>query len=136
VLADCLEERAPGQFSVVDRTTVPASRRLDGVRELAPAAIVVAFGARDTGLRRLLREVRETSAHVIVVGVGAPTKAWSDELAALARAEPGIEPVDLLVEWPTDDAGQAALATGGALSDQGHARVAAALCDAVLRPPK
>ena len=61
--------------------------------------------------------------------------AWNAVLTAVA-AKDGVRRVDLLTDWPADPAARAGLASGAwALSDQGHARVAAAVCDAVLAKP-
>ncbi|MEQ1501497.1 MAG: hypothetical protein ABMB14_04660, partial [Myxococcota bacterium] len=54
----------------------------------------------------------------------------------VAKAADGVSHVNLLADWPKDGEARAALTVHGwALSDQGHARVAAAVCDAVLTGP-
>ncbi len=165
VLQDCLEERAPGRFSVVDRANGGPVRetfeRGDAVRELDPTVVVVTFGAhaldgvsapsleKDVG--KLIRALRSGDAppRVVLVGVApavasvAADQAKLDEQIAAwnavlttAASKDGVRRVDLLTDWPADPAARAGLASGAwALSDQGHARVAAAVCDAVLAKP-
>jgi hypothetical protein len=173
VLQDCLEERAPGRFSVVDRaapgeTVVSASRRLTGIRELQPLAVVISLGAEELAdenataasfkkdVAKLVKELRVGDAPpiVVLVGIVPPTLAqvsgphgdqakidvrtaeWNAQLAALATDDPGVRVVDLWGDWPKDDGARGALTTAGwVLSDQGHARVAAAICDTVLAVP-
>jgi hypothetical protein len=76
-----------------------------------------------------------------VVGADAATQAGVDErtteanraLAALAAGSEAVEHLDLWADWPREGAARAALTERGwSLSDQGHARVAAAVCDALL----
>lgn len=173
VLADCLEERNPARFTVVDRvvpgeTTATLRERLEPVRELRPSWIVVTLGARElaeegsqpaairgelesivTQLRSKIRKVRP---EVLLIGLVPPVleqiegrdpadQATTDErvvaynalLTELAAATEGVTFVDLWSGWPREPKGRSGLAVGGwSLSDQGHARVAAAVCDAVL----
>ena len=59
-------------------------------------------------------------------------ESWNAAIAA-AAAQPGVAHVDLWKDWPRSGPERAALtADGQRLTDQGHARVAAAVCDAVL----
>ncbi len=146
VLADCLEERAPGQFSVVDRT-IASNHKGVAVAELGAAAIVVALGPDDTPigafrreLGRLIRSLRDAAPQIVLVGIAPPSTgdaaraaAWNAAVASAAQAEPGVRHVDLLADWPVEEAARAALTTDGILSDQGHARIAAAVCDTLLR---
>ncbi|MBW2253808.1 MAG: SGNH/GDSL hydrolase family protein [Deltaproteobacteria bacterium] len=61
------------------------------------------------------------------------TSRWNGELAALAESLPGVTHVDLLQEWPQKADRRGRLTIDGThLSDQGHARVAAMVCDAVV----
>jgi hypothetical protein len=178
VLADCLEERAPQRFTVVDRvaggeTLASARAKLAGARELAPGFVVVALGARElageavdpTALRSeldaFLADLRpkggkKPGPSVLLLSAVPPTlsqvagsdpaqqdkvdgkaAAWNKVLGDVARAGEGIVHVDLLADWPKDTTGRAALTVGGwSLSDQGHARVAAAVCDAMLTAAK
>jgi len=154
VLADCLEERAPGRFSVVDRAAVGETvgslqKRIAGVRELGADAIVLSLrvdegtppAAFRKDLARVLRDLRGSAGRIVLVGVAPPTVAaeplaaeWDAQLAALARSEPDVVHADLVSDWPKDDAGRAALsAARWTHSEQGHARVAAAVCDVLLR---
>lgn len=166
VLQDCLEERQPGRYSVVDRAGAEPIRatfeRGEAVRELAPTVVVVTFGAhaldgmtapsleKDVG--KLIRALRAGDAppQVVLVGVAPAVAAaaadqakldeqiaaWNAVLTTAARDVPGVRRVDLLTDWPADPGARAGLASGAwALSDQGHARVAAAVCDAVLAKP-
>ncbi|MBA2320021.1 MAG: SGNH/GDSL hydrolase family protein [Deltaproteobacteria bacterium] len=154
VLADCLEERSPGNFSVVDRAAVgetvgSVGKRAAGVRELGPAAIVLSLRVEEAtppaafrkDLSRVLRDLRGPDTRIVLVGIAPPTAAsevlaaeWNAQLAALARSEPDVQHADLLADWPKDEPGRAALSSATwTLSDQGHARVAAAVCDVLLR---
>lgn len=164
VLADCLEERAPRRFTVVDRavpgeTIASARTKAASVRELAPAWVVVAVGARELsdpgtdpaslrdGLAALLADLGTKRVKVLLVGLVPPTladparQAAADDrtaeanrvIASVASAASAAH-VDPWADWPRDPAARAAhTAEGGALSDQGHARVAAVVCDALLR---
>lgn len=183
VLADCLEERAPQRFSVVDRavsaeTLVTARKRVPAVRELAPGFVVVTLGAQELAagpvapadlkqLRGQLgdlvsdllgkgrKAVRPTvlllsmvPANLVQVGEGAAADeqvdvhqqevdgriaAWNDALAQVAKGSDAVVHVNLLADWPREAEARARLTEGGwTLSDQGHARVAAAVCDAIL----
>jgi len=61
------------------------------------------------------------------------TSRWNAELASLADSLPGVVHVDLLQEWPREPERREKLTVDGTrLSDQGHARVAAMVCDAVV----
>jgi hypothetical protein len=190
-LADCLEERAPRRYTVVDRlqdgeTLASAQRKYVGadaggeppdpaeaaaLGEVHPALVVVGLGGRElaaeafdvkalrgalggfvTGLRP---KGRKPEATVLLLSAVPPTLAqvegadpalqekldrraadWNGALADLARPGAGLVHVDLLRDWPKDPTSRAALTVNGwSLSDQGHARVAAAVCDAVLALP-
>jgi len=168
-LADCLEERAPGQWSVVDRTVAgdtatTARARVGDVRDLGPALVVVSVGAVELAdpraqpqafkaqLGKLADSLRAPPGlPVMLVGVIPPTlsqvgpdagdqaavdartRTWNQVLAEVASPSADITHLDLWTSWPREGAARAALTTDGVhLSDQGHARVAAAVCDAVL----
>lgn len=165
VLADCLEERAPRAWTVVDRAsdgqTIAATlAKAASVDEIGPRVVVVGLNSREMagpdveiarrqeeigGLVRALRHGR-TPPNVLLVGplplVPGPPPAeeavqlqarateWNQALSAFAAGLEGVRHVDLQAEWPQD---ASALVTAEArLTDQGHARVAAAVCDAVL----
>jgi GDSL-like lipase/acylhydrolase family protein len=175
VLADCLQERAPQRFSVVDRvaageTLATAHDKLAGARELGPDFIVVALGARELAgdplepaklrgeLDSLVADLRQKRIGpgrrptVLLLSAVPPTlsqvagsdpalqvhlderaASWNQVLADEARTGDGVVHVDLLADWPRDGAARSALTVGGwSLSDQGHAKVAAAVCDALL----
>jgi hypothetical protein len=60
--------------------------------------------------------------------------AFDKLLADLAKADPAVVRLDLLADWPKDAEARGALTVGGwSLSDLGHARIAAAVCDAILQ---
>jgi hypothetical protein len=138
VLADCLEERAAGRFSVVDRVAqgqTPAAARatLDGVYALGPKLVLVGLAApraADTSAWRtdvdaLLGALSAKVPAVMLVGVGDGTSAaWSAALADFAKSHP------MVVNVPVG--ADVAVLDGGTLSDQGHARLGAAVCDAVM----
>jgi lysophospholipase L1-like esterase len=194
VLADCLQERAPQRFSVVDRgrpgeTVAGAKERIAGVRELAPAWVVLTLGAPELGdehvdakklgkeLDAVVDELRAKAGpearppNVLLVGTVPPTLSqvapaesapkdgapkegapkddgakqtavdaraagWNKVLASLAAPGQGIVHLDLWSDWPKADEPRAALTVNGwSLSDQGHAKIAASVCDAVLARP-
>lgn len=150
---------APGETVRSARDRVDSVRELTpkvvvlglGARELGASKPDSKSFKRDLG--RLVREIRtvDTPAEVFVVGMIAPTlhqadagdpeeqtrldelaDAWNDALVAFAKAE-GVRHVDLWSSWPRDGGERASLTTGAwELSDQGHARVAAAVCDALV----
>lgn len=174
-LADCLEERVPGGFTVVDRaqpgeTAASARKKVSGVRELQPRVVVLTLGAQEladdkaepsalTGeLERLVGELRPKKSRVgvLLVGMvppsleqaGAPgddrqkaidarTEAWNGEVAELAKRLDAVGHVDLWKDWPRGERRVEHTELGWHLSEQGHARVAAAVCDAVIEqlPP-
>lgn len=168
-LADCLEERQPGQWTVVDRTVpgdtaATALARVDAVQELSPGLVVVSVGARELadsqadpeGFRLQLGELvdalhAQEALPIMLVGmvpptmdqlgsragdqelVDARTTTWNQILAQVAESTPSATHLDLWTQWPRQGADRSALTVDGVhLSDQGHARVAAAVCDAVL----
>lgn len=163
VLADCLEERAPRAWTVVDRATIgetakSASKRLGEVSELGPEVVVLGLGARELvvsepdivalrgDLTRLVAELRKGSAPpgVLLVGLVVPvlasdeaeverrTIAYNGLLAEIAEENAGVHHVDLQSDWPQGRARATLTAEGGGLTDQGHARIAAAVCDAIV----
>jgi len=166
VLQDCLDEGAPGGYSVVDRsvpgeTARTARERVPGVLDLSPRTVVVALGARELGaespnptrfikdLDKVVDELREggTRPSVVVVGMVSPTlesdadaqaaldartTAWNEALRTEADGRPGVQHMDLWSTWPRQGPARSGLTRGGwQLSDQGHARVGAMVCDAV-----
>ena len=175
VLADCLEERAPRAWTVIDRavdgeTARSALERAPSVRELDPDVIVIGVGAREVGdpsvepatfradMETLVGELRRGKDRgVLIVGLvppmlaqvppGSPalaslidqtaadrrTEQWNATLADVARKTVGVSHVDLLADWPRDERARGALTDAAwRLTDQGHARVAAAVCDAIV----
>lgn len=168
VLGDCLEERKPARYSVVNRarageTVRSARKRLGGIMELQPRLVVVGLGAQEfgrdrkpdafrTGLSSLVATVREgpTPPAVVLVGMVPPTLAqveqgerqqaedertqrWNAVLVDIAAEHSGVHALDLWGDWPQEGAARGALtAQGWNLTDQGHARVAAAVCDWVV----
>lgn len=160
-LGDCLNDGAPGRFAVVDRvrpreTAKTASQVVAEARAAKPKLVVLGVGAQEAiaggdpaqfglELTALLVELGEgrRAPSVLVVGVvpaaaedqaalDARIETWNATIAATA-AQQGAVHVDLWKEWPRSGEERAAL-TGPdhSLTDQGHARVAAAVCDAVL----
>jgi hypothetical protein len=121
------------------------------IASLGPGLIVITFGAsevdEDGDMKQFKREVstliksmqEPRNPRVLLIGLVPPTMSmddqtanWNTALADVAR-ESGVEHINLLAGWPTDDEDRSALTDQGArLSDQGHARVAAAVCDVVL----
>ena len=164
VLQDCLDERAPGRYSLVDRASGNAAfaafKHPDSVRDLVPDSVIVAFGAKsldgvtpaalEKDITKLIRALRvgPMPPEIVLVGLVRPTAAtpveqahmdeqvaaWNTVIMSAGGPETaGVRRVDLLGEWPTEPGARSALSAGPwALSDQGHARVAAAVCDAVL----
>ena len=56
VLADCLEERSPGNFQMIDRvvpgeTVQTALARVTTVLDLSPSVVIVGLGARELGVQ-------------------------------------------------------------------------------------
>lgn len=121
-----------------------------GARELGAAKPDAGRFRKD--LDRLVRDLKATpSTEVLLVGMVAPTlhqadagspedqaaldalaDEWNAALSEVARAD-GVRQVDLWSSWPKKGGERAALTTGAwELSDQGHARVAAAVCEALV----
>lgn len=166
VLADCLEERAPRAFTVVDRasggeTTASLLERARSLGDLAPEVVVLGLGARELAvvavdeaavraeLGHLVGALRAMSGPpgVLLVGlvppvvaqaagdqdaIDAQTAAYNRLLAEVAAQTAGVHHVDLQGDWPKGRARAALTAEGSRLTDQGHARVAAAVCDAIV----
>ena len=124
-----------------------------GARELAdPAAEAPAIRADVEGLVAELRKGRKARPEVLLVGLVPPsldqaegsnpeeqqaidarTEAWNRSLGELASGNDAVTLVDPWADWPRDPATRGALTVGGfSLSDQGQARVAAAVCDVLL----
>ena len=121
-----------------------------GARELGSAKPDSSKFRKELG--KLVRDLRatETPSQVLLVGMVAPTlhqadagdpeaqekldalaDEWNASLGDVAKQE-GVRHVDLWASWPRKGGERAALTTGAwELSDQGHARVAAAVCDAL-----
>lgn len=123
VLADCLEERAPQRFAVVDRgapgdTVSAAKARIAGIRELGPAWVVVTLGSQELAdekvdpkrlgreLDALVDELRQKGAgsppNVLLVGVVPPTLSQEEphdiDLAATAPAAEGAAAPPVVVD--------------------------------------
>ena len=65
------------------------------------------------------------------------TSAWNTALSEFAGSAEGVRHIDLWADWPRERPERAGLTVDGwHLSDQGHARVGAAVCDAVMTRPK
>lgn len=169
-LADCLDERSSGAYSVTDRATpgetVKTARAKVGQLRKEPAdVVVVTLGAQEladdqakaeqlaTQLETLLTEMRapKQPKPVILVGMVPPTLSqagpddadrqvaidartedWNAEVAKLARRLPSVRHLDVWTDWPRDADRATHTEKGWHLSEQGHARVAAAVCDAVV----
>ena len=160
ILGDCLEERSPGTWTVVDRTTPgdtarTALEQVDEVRQLEPAVVVVGVGARELAaperdlvafrddLSQLLGSIRSGGGpQVLLVGIVAPrvdaqaaldasTDVWNAALAASATVA-GVQHVDVWSTWPRAGPERAALTDGAHLSDLGHVQVGTAVCDALV----
>lgn len=159
VLADCLEERSPTRFSVVDRsvageTIATARPKLAEVAALAPAWVVVTLGARELAdpaadPERVAAEVASVAAAlgggrdrtVLLVGalpaggdadaaLEARVAAFNQKLASLGA--PGIVPLE---PGRGGKRPKEALVDGARLSAAGQAKVAAGICDVVLSAP-
>ncbi len=175
-LADCLDERAAGAYSVTDRATpgetVKSARaKVTQLRKEPADVVVVTLGAQELAddaaeaeqlgsqLETLLTEMRgpKSVTPVILVGMVPPTLAqagpddsehqaaidartedWNAEVAKLSRRLSGVRHLDVWKDWPRDGARADHTELGWHLSEQGHARVAAAVCDAVvsMKAPK
>jgi hypothetical protein len=151
VVADCLEERAAGKFRVVDRvepglTAAAAVERSKALAELKPQLILVGLNAPPTSspedFKRDVTALTDwwhaQNVDVYLVGVidpraGATAPVAYDAIVRDLAKNPGVVHVDLLTDWPIIADTRASLVTAtGHLSEQGHARVGAAACDAVL----
>lgn len=144
VLADCLEERIPGRLEVISRGSVRE------VRALEPALVIVGRSEQELAPGEP-REVGDLVAElhrepptpaVLVVALAPPTlsQAAVGEPAGEAPAgaapepdEPPVAHVSLVRAWPLEPEVRARLTHAALhLSEQGHARVAAQVCDAVV----
>ncbi len=143
-------------------TAQTALERVEDVAELRPDVVLVSVGAQELAVHEPAVIERDAGALVgalnkgksppvvLLVGVVSPsltqvpgersqqelderTDAVNGVLARLAQTADTVHHVDLWDGWPRDDAGRAQLTAGGwNLSAQGHARVAAIVCDKVL----
>lgn len=144
VLADCLEERAAGQFAVVDRavpgeTPTAALGRVPAVLALDPQLVLVGItspradeaAAWRAEIAALIGSLSPPVPGVLLVAAaridGDP--AYAAILTDLTGTTPGLVHVELS---DPASAEPTPLLSAGALSDQGHARVGAAVCDAVV----
>ena len=104
VLADCLNERAPGSFQMIDRvvpgeTAQSARGRVTSVLELSPSVVIVGVGARelgvpepdvgafDQGLQALVDDLGSSASaplDVVLLGVVPPRDETPDSTAAKA----------------------------------------------------
>lgn len=160
-LGDCLSEGAPGRYAVVDRvrareTAVTAMQVVDKARAAKPKLVVVGVGAQEAiaggdvaqfsaELGQLVEALKDSRkpAGLVLVGVvpasaedqdalDARIASWNEAIATTATSHGAVH-VDLWKDWPREAAERSALTGPGySLTDQGHARVAAAVCDAVL----
>lgn len=160
-LGDCLADSARGAYTVVDRvrpqeTAVSALEVVDAARQAKPHLVVVGVGAQEAiaggdpaaftaELKALLDALQsgKRSVGVLLVGVVPATapeqseldtriEAWNLAIGATAT-ERDLPVVDLWKDWPREGEARSALTgPGTSLTDQGHARVAAAVCDAVI----
>ena len=151
---------APGETARTARERVGEVRELGpsvvvvglGARELG--AEKPDAGRFRKEMTRLVRELvsAESTPRVLLVGMIPPTLdqaeaaekgqqgrldelavRWNGALAELAASEAQVEHVDLWSDWPRAADLRAGLtALAWELSDPGHARVAAAVCDAVI----
>lgn len=147
VAADCLEERAKGVWSLVDRT-VPgetadtAAARVDALLEPKPKVVIVALSGagKPARLAELVSEILASGADLWLVGplgvVVGVTVEPAFERAVRAAEGPRVHRVDVLAGWPAPAADRAALSGHvGALTDAGHARLGAAVCQALIPTP-
>lgn len=137
VAGDCLEERARGRYSVVDRT-VPGETIDTAVARLAallapkPKVVVIALtGVGHPGkLAELVDEVAEVGAEVWLVG---PLAGWAglavEPTFDKALADLGDKVHRVTLDGKVEDRGAA---RAGALTDAGHARLGAAVCSALV----
>lgn len=146
VLADCLEERARGRYTIVDRAVagqapIAAKAGLATVLELGPGLVIVGVRtpAADVDVKPWQRDIHEIvldvskkGATTMLVGVIEPTPKWNVALVDAGKGVSGVVFVDLAKDWPAAETDRTALESGGNLTDQGHARVGAAVCDAVV----
>jgi hypothetical protein len=153
VVADCLEERRAGAFTVVDRA-VPggdpgvALGSVGGALELAPQLVLVGLApphaddvaAFKAQVDALVAALIPRVGAVVLVGVADPggRPEWGAALDELVAAHPGVVHVDAARDWAAPERATL-IGAGGVLTDQGHARVGGAVCDAILAwspPPK
>ena len=159
VLADCLEERAPRRYSVVDRSAVgetvaTARQKLPEIAGLGPAWVVVTLGARELAGA----EVDPAKVAAEVAGLAAELGGGRDRTVLLVGAVPSAGESSAAVAARVDAFNQHLSALGGAgivalepgragkrpketlvdgdrLSAAGQAKVAASICDVVLSAP-
>lgn len=150
VLADCLEERAAGRYAVVDRAKAGATpaqvrEQMPDILGQRPKIVVVGLAApaqtdKDTvasfevAVLGLARDLTAGGADVVLLGVvedGASTVAWGDIVQRAVSSVPKVAHVRLGSDWPADPAARSALISRHVVTDQGHARIGAAACDAV-----
>lgn len=143
VAADCLEERARGKWSLVDRT-VPgetvdtAAARVDALLESKPRIVILALAGsgKPERLTELVAVVVAAGAELWLIGpVGAGVGLVVDpafEAAVVASLGPKVRRVDVMADWPVSPAERALLSDRvDALTDAGHARLGAAVCRAL-----
>ncbi|HHO50336.1 MAG TPA: SGNH/GDSL hydrolase family protein [Deltaproteobacteria bacterium] len=97
VLADCLEERQPARFTVVDRvvlgeTTATFKERLEPVRELRPSWVVVALGARELAQEGSQPAAIRAELETIVTQLRAKTRKIRPEVLLIGPVSPALEP--------------------------------------------
>lgn len=152
VLADCLEERQPRRWSVVDRAAARAESSDIDLSSLRPAVVVLGLGGPELAVppieasvlrarieRRISRLLEQESAPgLLLVGPvrveGASPEAREEldrTLADIAARHEGVYHLDPVLAGPLGEGPPTRTAEGN-LTWQGHARVAAAVCDAIL----
>jgi hypothetical protein len=159
VLADCLEERSPKRFSVVDRsvageTLASARPKVTEIVGLGPAWVVVTLGARELAdpsvdpaklaadVAQLAGELGSGPARTVLLVGALPAAADGDGAALESRvaafnaklqalSAPGL----VSLEPGRGKRPKEGLVEANRLSAAGQARVAAAICDVVLSSP-
>jgi hypothetical protein len=145
VVSDCLDEAHPGGFSIVDRTRGgerPADL-LGRLAELRPATGVVVVGFGFGGDAADARSVVDAltapiGARVLLIAAVAERAERTDEVTAFNVALEGLLDaagrVRMVDPGPVLDKGAGELWVRGQLTDAGHARLGALVCEA-LAPP-
>ena len=149
VLADCLEERKPSEYEVVDRrvvgeTLTSLKERAADIAKLEPSWVVVSLGAlperTEAQWSELLTALIPTqSGGLVVLPAAAPDRAkLAGQLRQIVAARERLIVLDPYGAWPTSPDDRRALINESdqQLTDQGYAKVASSMCDALLEPKK